>query len=43
MGIVADAVLEAGGTVTGVIPDFLVAKEIAHPDLTDLKIVSSIF
>jgi uncharacterized protein (TIGR00730 family) len=41
MGTVADAVLEAGGSVTGVIPEFLAGKEIAHPGLTDLKIVSS--
>jgi uncharacterized protein (TIGR00730 family) len=41
MGTLADAVLEAGGAVTGVIPDFLAGKEIAHPGLTDLKIVSS--
>ena len=30
MGIVADAVLEAGGRVIGVIPEPLAAKEIAH-------------
>jgi len=41
MGIVADAVLAAGGEVTGVIPEALVAREIAHDGLTDLRIVSS--
>lgn len=41
MGIVADAVLAAGGTVTGVIPEFLVAKGIAHRGLTELKVVTS--
>jgi hypothetical protein len=41
MGIVADAVLEAGGNVIGVIPDFLVGLEIAHPGLTELIVVSS--
>jgi len=41
MGVLADAVLAAGGTVTGVIPEFLVGREIAHRGLTDLKIVSS--
>ena len=41
MGTLADAALAAGGTVTGVIPEFLVAKEIAHRGLTELKIVTS--
>lgn len=41
MGAVADAVLAAGGEVVGVIPRFLVEKEIAHPGLTDLRMVES--
>ena len=41
MGILADAVIDAGGQVTGVIPDFLHHKEIAHPRVTDMRIVSS--
>ena len=41
MGIVADATLAAGGEVIGVIPAGLVAKEVAHHGLTDLKVVSS--
>jgi len=41
MGIVADAVLAAGGEVTGIIPAAMVAKEIAHDGLTDLRVVSS--
>jgi uncharacterized protein (TIGR00730 family) len=41
MGIVADAVLDAGGEVTGVIPHALAAREIAHHGLTDLRIVDS--
>ena len=41
MGALADAALAAGGHVTGVIPSALVAKEIAHPGLSDLRIVSS--
>lgn len=41
MGAVADGVLQCGGTVTGVIPDFLGDKEIAHQGLTELKVVSS--
>lgn len=36
MGAVADAVLEKGGEVTGVIPGFLQSKEIAHENLTEL-------
>jgi hypothetical protein len=41
MGVVADAVLAAGGEVIGVIPEALVAKEIAHTGLTDLRVVRS--
>ncbi len=41
MGRVADTVLAAGGRAIGVIPDFLVAKEIAHQGLTELKITTS--
>jgi uncharacterized protein (TIGR00730 family) len=41
MGVLADAVLAAGGTVTGVIPRALVSKEVAHLDLKDLRIVGS--
>ncbi|WP_343670925.1 TIGR00730 family Rossman fold protein [Chitinophaga sp.] len=41
MGAVADGALSAGGSVTGVIPDFLRAKEIAHTGLTELLIVDS--
>jgi uncharacterized protein (TIGR00730 family) len=41
MGTVADAVLEAGGEAIGVIPEFLVAKEIAHRGLSQLRIVNS--
>lgn len=40
MGILADAVLEKGGQVTGVIPDFLMNREVGHRGLTDLIIVS---
>lgn len=39
MGIVADAVLNAGGNVIGVIPDRLVQAETAHKGITDLRIV----
>jgi uncharacterized protein (TIGR00730 family) len=41
MGVLADAVLAGGGRVTGVIPEDLVAREIAHPGLDDLRIVDS--
>jgi uncharacterized protein (TIGR00730 family) len=41
MGTVADAVLEAGGDVVGVIPRALVEREIAHPGVSDLRVVGS--
>ncbi len=41
MGVVADAALAAGGRVIGVIPEFLVQKELAHKGLTELHIVQS--
>jgi uncharacterized protein (TIGR00730 family) len=41
MGVVADAVLARGGRVTGVIPDALVAKELAHAGVTELHVVAS--
>ncbi len=41
MGAVADAALAAGGEVIGVIPHALVAREVAHPGLTDLRVVGS--
>ncbi|MCC5809327.1 MAG: TIGR00730 family Rossman fold protein [Ectothiorhodospiraceae bacterium] len=39
MGVIADAALEAGGEVIGVIPQLLVDKEVAHPGLTQLHVV----
>jgi uncharacterized protein (TIGR00730 family) len=41
MGAVADAALAAGGKVVGVIPEALVAREIAHKGLTELLEVAS--
>ncbi|MDX6154410.1 TIGR00730 family Rossman fold protein [Marinococcus sp. PL1-022] len=41
MGRLADAALEAGGEVIGVIPDKLVEREIAHPSLSKLYKVST--
>jgi uncharacterized protein (TIGR00730 family) len=38
---VADAAMEAGGEVTGVIPEALRAREVAHTGLSDLRIVGS--
>jgi len=42
MGAVADAALAAGGRVTGVIPLALVERELAHPGLSDLRIVTTL-
>jgi len=41
MGELADAALAAGGEVVGVIPEALVAKEVAHRGLTELRVVPS--
>jgi uncharacterized protein (TIGR00730 family) len=41
MGVVANATLDAGGTVYGVIPRALVDKELAHTGLTRLEVVTS--
>jgi uncharacterized protein (TIGR00730 family) len=41
MSIVADTVIKEGGEIIGVIPEALVAKEIAHQGLTDLRLVGS--
>lgn len=41
MGAVADAVLAARGHVTGIIPEALVAKEVAHGGLSELRVVKS--
>ena len=41
MGVLADAVLADGGEVQGVIPHALVAREVAHKDLSKLHIVES--
>ncbi|MCA9024815.1 MAG: TIGR00730 family Rossman fold protein [Planctomycetaceae bacterium] len=41
MGVLADAALEAGGEVIGVIPEALVERELAHNGVTDLRIVHS--
>ncbi len=41
MGIVADAVLDAGGEAIGVIPRSMVEKELAHTKLTHLHVVGT--
>lgn len=41
MGVLADAALEAGGTVLGVIPTFLTKWEVAHQGITEMTIVDS--
>jgi uncharacterized protein (TIGR00730 family) len=42
MGVVADTALRLGGSVVGVIPDQLVDRELAHPDLAELHTTRSI-
>jgi uncharacterized protein (TIGR00730 family) len=42
MGALADAALAAGGDVIGVIPRRLVDRELAHPGLTELRVVGSL-
>jgi uncharacterized protein (TIGR00730 family) len=42
MGALADALLDAGGEATGVIPQALVDREIAHPGVSDLRVVGSL-
>jgi uncharacterized protein (TIGR00730 family) len=41
MGVVADAALEVGGEVVGVIPQHLMDDELAHPRLPRLEVVQS--
>jgi uncharacterized protein (TIGR00730 family) len=41
MGVLADAALEAGGEVIGIIPRGLASAEIAHDGLTHLEVVES--
>ena len=41
MGALADTVIAEGGELTGVIPRSLVAREIAHRDVMDMRVVGS--
>jgi len=41
MGCIADAVMENGGTVKGIIPRFLEEREVAHYGLSELHVVET--
>jgi hypothetical protein len=41
MGVLADAVLAGGGTVLGVIPEFLTRREVAHERCTEMVVTHS--
>ena len=41
MGALADGALEAGGSVTGVLPEFMDELEWSHKGLTELQVVST--
>ena len=41
MGALADAVIAEGGELTGVIPRWLVDREVAHRDVMDMRVVGS--
>jgi uncharacterized protein (TIGR00730 family) len=41
MGVMADTMLEAGGKVIGVIPEYLVDKELGHPGVQDMRVVDT--
>lgn len=41
MGILADRIMDLGGKVIGVIPDFLMRKEVGHKGITQLEVVNS--
>ncbi len=41
MGAMADASLQAGGTVLGVIPEFLTLREVAHGGVTEMVVTDS--
>ena len=41
MGILADSVIQHGGEVIGVIPDFLLKQEVGHSGISKLEVVSS--
>lgn len=41
MGVLANDVLELGGLVTGVIPQFLMDKEVGHQGLTEMVVTEN--
>lgn len=41
MGVLADAALAAGGSVHGIIPEFLTHREVAHARITELDVTDS--
>lgn len=41
MGLVADATLEHGGEVLGIIPNHIKEREVDHPGLTELRVVDT--
>lgn len=41
MGLIADAMLNRGGKVVGVIPQFLMDKEVGHMGITELHVVEN--
>ncbi len=41
MGALADGALAAGGRVTGIIPEILMAKEVAHAGVSEMIVVDS--
>ena len=41
MGVIADAVLDEGGDVIGVLPQQLATKELLHPGVPDMRVVPS--
>ena len=41
MGALADSVINEGGFVTGIIPEFLLSHEMAHKGVNELKIVNN--
>ena len=41
MGVIADAVLAAGGRAIGVIPEQLMARELGHNGIQDLRVVKT--
>ena len=41
MGLIADAILSRGGKAIGVIPQFLMDKEVGHTSLTEMHVVEN--